>query len=135
MWDGYDPRSDDRNRGGSWDRSLGSRGTTSDRDRNEERDPRDVFTRDLELPRGRDRRPVRERERIYEIDGTESRMLATIGAFRVVSDSDLHDLRDDSDNPGRSVRHLENEGLIRKSPLSSDERFVVLTERGRDLLE
>ena len=59
-------------------------------------DPRDVFTRDLDLPRGRERRPVRERDRVYEIDGTESRALATIGAFRVVAESDLHDLRDDS---------------------------------------
>ena len=84
MWDRYDPRDDDRDRGSAWDRSLGGRGSTSDRDRNEERDPRDVFTKDLDLPRGRERRPVRERDRVYEIDGTESRMLATIGAFRVV---------------------------------------------------
>ena len=40
-----------------------------------------------------------------------------------------------SSNPRRSVRHLEDEGLIRRSPLSSDDRAVVLTERGRDLLE
>ena len=46
MWDRYDPRSDDRDRGGSWDRSLGGRGGSSERDRNEHRDPRDVFTRD-----------------------------------------------------------------------------------------
>ena len=65
------------------------------------------------------------------INGTESRMLGTIGAFRVVSERDLHDLRDDSNNPRRSLRHLENEGLIRTSPLSSDDRAVVLTERGR----
>lgn len=119
----------------SWDRSLGSRGATSDRDRSKERDPRDVFTRDVDLPRGRERRPVRERDRVYEIDGSESRVLATIGAFRVVSESDLHDLRDDSNGARRSVRHLEEEGLIRTSPLSSEDRAVVLTERGRDLLE
>ena len=80
----------------AWDRDLGGRGSTSDRDRNEERDPRDVFTKDLDLPRGRERRPVRERDRVYEIDGAESRTLATIGAFRVVAESDLHDIRDDS---------------------------------------
>jgi hypothetical protein len=57
------------------------------------------------------------------------------GAFRVVSETDLHDLRDDSDSPRRSTRHLEREGLIRTSPLSCDDRAVVLTERGRDLLE
>jgi DNA-binding MarR family transcriptional regulator len=135
MWDRYDPRDGDRDRGSAWDRSLGGRGSTSDRDRNEERDPRDVFTQDLDLPRGSERRPVRERERVYEIDGTESCMLATIGAFRVVSETDLHDLRDDSYSPRRSARHLEREGLIRTSPLSSDDRAVVLTDRGRDLLE
>ena len=133
MFGGYDPRDDDaQDRDGSWDRCFGSRGGTSDRNRNEERDPRDVFTKDLDLPRGRERRPVRERDRVYEINGTESRMLGTIGAFRVVSERNLHDLRDDSHNPRRSVRHLEDEGLIRTGPLSSDDRAVVLTERGRD---
>ena len=105
--DRYDPRDDDRDRGSAWDRTFGGRGSTSDRDRNDERDPRDVFTKDLDLPRGRERRPVRERDRVYEIDGTESRMLATIGAFRVVAESDLHDIRDDSQSSRRSLKHLE----------------------------
>jgi len=136
MWDRYDPRIDGRDRGESPDRSFGSRGGSNERDPcNEDRERCDAFTRDLDLPRGAERRPVRERDRVYEIDGTESRILGTIGAFRVVSESDLHDLRDDSSNPRRSVRHLENEGLIRRSPLSSDDRAVALTERGRDLLE
>ena len=135
MWDRYDPRSDGRDRDESSDRSFGGRSGSNERDRNEDRDPRDIFTRDLDLPRGRERRPVRARERVYEINGTESQMLGTIGAFRVVSESDLHDLRDESSNPCRSVRHLEDEGLIRRSALSSDDRAVVLTERGRDLLE
>ncbi len=135
MWDRYDPRNDDRDRSAAWDRSLRSRGGASERDRNEEREPRDVFRKDLDLPDGRERRPVRDRDRIYEIDGSESRMLGTIGAFRVVSESDLHDLREDSNDARRSVRHLEEEGLIRTSPLSSEDRAVVLTERGRSLLE
>ena len=62
-------------------------------------------------------------------------MLGTIGAFRVVSESHLHHLRDDSNGARRSVRHLDEEGLIRTSPLSSEDRAVVLTERGRNLLE
>jgi DNA-binding MarR family transcriptional regulator len=94
-----------------------------------------VFTKDLDLPRGRERGPVRERDRVYEVNGSESRMLGTIGAFRVLSESDLHDLRGDSPNTRQSVRHLENEELIRTTPLSSDDRAVVLTEHGRDLLE
>ncbi len=134
MWDRYEPRSDDgRDRGDSWDRSFGSRGAASERDHNEH--SRDAVTRDLDLPRGRDREQVRERDRVYEIDGAESRTLATIGAFRVVAESDLHDLREDAQRSRRSLTHLETEGLIRRSPLSSDDRAVVLTERGRDLLE
>ena len=116
MWDRFDPRDDDRDRGSGWDRSLGGRGSTSDRDRNEERDPRDVFTKDLDLPRGSERRPVRERDRVYEINGTESRMLATIGAFRVVSETDLHDLRDDSDSPRRSARASRTRGTDSDEP-------------------
>jgi hypothetical protein len=133
MWDRYDPRSsDDRERGDIGDRSRGNRGGTSDRDRVDERDPRDVFTKDLDLPRGRDRRPVRERDRVYELNGAESRMLATIGAFRVVVERDL---RDGCDDTRKAQRHLEREGLLRTSPLSSDDRAVVLTDRGRDLIE
>jgi CTP-dependent riboflavin kinase len=72
---------------------------------------------------------------VYEIDGAESRALSTIGAFRVISESDLHDIRDGSQNSRRSFKHLEKEGLIRTAPLSSDDRAVTLTDRGRDLLE
>lgn len=61
-------------------------------------------------------------------------MLGTI-AFRVVAESDLRDLRDESSHSRQSLRHLEDEGLIRRSPLSANDRAVVLTERGRDLLE
>jgi hypothetical protein len=129
----YDPRSSDgRDRDDVEDRSRGSRGGSSERDHAADRDPRDVFTKDLDLPRGRERRPVRDRDRVYEINGTESRMLATVGAFRVVAESDLHDGRDDT---RKAQRHLEQEGLLRTSPLSSDDRAVVLSDRGRDLLE
>ena len=47
MWDRYDPRDDDRDRCNGWDRDVGGRGSTSDRARNQDRDPRDVFTKDL----------------------------------------------------------------------------------------
>jgi len=62
-------------------------------------------------------------------------MLATVGSFRVVAESDLSALRDDARKPRQSIRHLEDEGLIRRSPLDANDRAVVLTERGRDLLE
>ena len=133
MFDRYDPRSDCRERADSWERSFGSRSGTSERDRDDH--PRDVFTRDLDLPRGRDREHVRNRDRVYEINGSESRALATIGAFRVVAESDLHDLREDAQSSRHNLKHLEKEGLIRPTPLSAEDRAVTLTDRGRDLLE
>ena len=135
MLDRYDPRWEgDRAPEDSRNRARGSGGSGDSQDP-PDRDPRDVFTKDVDLPRGRERRPVGERDRVYEIDGVESRALTTIGAFRVVAESDLHDLRDDSQGSRRSLKHLESEGLIRTSPLSSDDRAVTLTDRGRDLLE
>jgi hypothetical protein len=64
--DRYDPRSaDDRDRGDSWDRNFRSRGGAGDGERDEQAP--DVFTRDLDLPRGRDREQVRDRDSVYEI--------------------------------------------------------------------
>jgi DNA-binding MarR family transcriptional regulator len=98
-----------------------------------------VFTADLDLPRGRDREFVFVHEQGYQLRGSESRALATIGAFRVVR---AHDLRDDDGRPG-DLRHgdlerLRSAGLIeRVTPLEGEERtaLVTLTERGRELLE
>src|SRR5207245_2744310 len=53
------------------------------------------------------------------------------GAFRVVSERDLRDPRDDTFD----LRHLEDEGLIQHVPLNEHEQAVTLTEEGRGLLE
>ena len=45
------------------------------RDR-DERDPRDGLIRDLDLPRGDERELVVDRDRVYELDGEDSRTLA-----------------------------------------------------------
>jgi hypothetical protein len=124
-----------RDRGGSWDRDRGSRGGSGERDRNREDDPSAVFTKDLNLPRGQERELVRDRERTYEIDSAESRMLATVGAFRVVSESDVHDRRYGDQDTRSGLRHLQHEGLVRTAPLSPSDCAIVLTDRGRDLLE
>jgi hypothetical protein len=87
-------------------------------------------SRRISTCRAGERRPVRDHDIVYEIDGGESRALATIGAFRVVAEGDLHDIRDDSQSSRRTLKHLEKEGLIRTSPLSSDDRAVTLTDRG-----
>ena len=95
-------------------------------------DPRDAFVRCVDLPRGLDRELVQDsRERLYELNGDESRMLATIGAFRVVSERDLDVFRGGAEN----LEHLREEELIRTVPIGHDGGAVVLTDRGRDVLE
>ena len=67
------------------------------RDREDDRgsiDPRDVFSRDLDLPRGPERELVRDRDHDYRLNGSDTRTLSTVGAFRVVSERDLRDPRD-----------------------------------------
>jgi hypothetical protein len=110
-----------------------------DRDpRDRATDPRDVFTRGLNLPRGRDREIVHDaRDREYRLRGSESRTLATVGAFRVVS---ARDLRDHADRPADprdgDLRHLREQGLVEAVRIPGyREQAVVLTDRGRDLLE
>lgn len=101
-------------------------------------DPREVFTRNLNLPRGRDREVVRDaRDREYTLRGSESRSLATVGAFRVVP---ARDLRDRDDRPVNvrdgELRHLREQGLVETVRIPGyREQAVVLTDRGRGLLE
>src|SRR6202008_4929696 len=109
--------------------------------REESLDPRDVFMRDLDLPRGLKREGVHVHghDQDYQVGGPEVRAPATIGAFRVVP---ADDLRDDHGRHG-DVRHgdlerLRAAGLIKTvAPLDRTERTVIvtLTEHGRALLE
>src|SRR5438132_14398031 len=81
-WRDLDP---DRDREIDGERSL-------DRDRDTgPPDPRDVFMHDVDLPRGDERETVFDRDRCYEINGNESRTLATVGASRIVPENDLRD--------------------------------------------
>ncbi|HUE87986.1 MAG TPA: hypothetical protein VMO26_18080 [Vicinamibacterales bacterium] len=108
-----------------------------DRDsRDRHHDPRDVFLDSLELPRGLEREIVLDGDHRYELNGDESRALATAGAFRVVSERDLFDARDRSSDPREDdVRQLRDQGLIRTVSLDGRERAVTLTDRGRHLLD
>lgn len=116
---------DERERDGTaqCDRGREVRDRTDDRGR----DARDPFSRDLDLPRGPARELVRDRDRDYTLNGSEARTLATVGAFRVVSERDLC-------NEGSDVRRLETQGLVERVAVNTREHAVTLTERGRDLL-
>ena len=114
-----------------------SRGSGDSREKSA--DPRDVFTRELNLPRERIREQVRVRHHTYELRASEVRTLATIGAFRVVPASDLRDADGRSLDPrAGDLRHLRESGLVETRPymvVRSHTRLVTLTSRGRDVLE
>jgi hypothetical protein len=131
----HDPRSVDRQRA---DLTRGSRGTPDPRE-TARVGPRDVFARDLDLPRGPTRERVRVRADTFELRGSEVRTLATVGAFRVVPASDLRDPAERPRDPWHGdLSRLRDAGLIATRPyVLKRERLtlVTLTERGRDLLD
>ena len=68
-----DPREyDDRERSDDGPRIYGER----DRD---DLDPRDSLIHHLDLPRGEEREFVVDRDRVYELNGEDSRTLAVVG--------------------------------------------------------
>src|SRR5688572_8390591 len=120
------------------DRRGDARWPERDRDHRErDVDPRDAFTRRLHLPRGLEREIVRDRDREYTLRGSESRTLATVGSFRVVSSRDLRDHHDrPADSRSGDLRHLREQGLIRTVRVPGyRDHAVVLTKEGRGLLE
>ena len=98
----------------------------------------------LTLPRTPDRQAVAlERDR-YRLRESETELLATVGAFRVVPERELTADRGDErngtgDRPSDGdVRSLVDQGLIETRTIminNTPERVVVLTTEGRDLLE
>jgi hypothetical protein len=95
-----------------------------------------ALARQLDLPRGRNREPVRVGSQTVALRGSEVRTLALVGAFRVV---DAHDLgASAADRWHGDLEHLRQERLITLTPhvLAGDRTaFVTLTERGRSVLE
>jgi hypothetical protein len=75
----------------------------------DDHDPRDGLSRDLDLPRGRERELVVDRDRVYGLNG--------------------------EDTPQDTLDHLCDEGLVGTVDLGGNERGVALTKEGRDLLD
>lgn len=128
MWDHLDPRSaDSRDRDPSDPRDTRST------------DPRGVFSSGLDLPRGLERERVHVHEHEYDLRGSEVRTLSTVGAFRVIPLSDLHDDRGrPADLWHGDLDRLRSAGLIRAVGRLGDEQgtpLLTLTERGREVLE
>lgn len=93
--------------------------------------------RGLTLPRGEAREHVGCRGRDYSLNGSETRALATVGAFRVVSleevEGDLH-----ADVRHGEWRNLAEQGLLTHETFTDRDgahHVVALTREGKDLLE
>lgn len=119
----FDPRDDARDREG---REDGRERVYDERDRDQ--DPREGLMRDLDLPRGDERELAVDRDRVYELDGEDSRTLAVVGAFRVVPEHDL-------DVPHDTLDNLHDQRLVDLVDLGDSERGLTLTTEGRDLLD
>src|SRR5687767_12016876 len=143
MWRDQEPPSHntERSRDEEYERGDLSRGSRGGSDPREAlpRDPRDVFTRGLALPRGSRRQRVVLRERTYELSGSDVRLLATVGAFRAVPQRDLEPTQARTrGGRDKQLEHLRSSGLIETRPYGagrSRTTLVTLTARGRDLLD
>src|SRR5919108_5869220 len=137
MWRDIDPRSIERDRP---EPGRGRVGGNADVDSVAiSEDPRDVFTRDLDLPRGSSRERVRANNREYRLSGDDIRVLATVGAFRVVPASDLRQPNSRTPTrPARDLERLREVGLVRTMPYvvgRTRMNLVTLTSEGRGVLE
>lgn len=100
--------------------------------RQSERDgPAELFQRHLDLPAG----PQRERVGDHSLRGSESRVLATVGAFRAIPKDEL---LADCGASERDLDRLRQTGLVSTSSFLSGHRrttIVTLTESGLQVVE
>jgi hypothetical protein len=137
MWRDIDPRAHERERP---EPGLGRVGGNTDAESvPTSDDPRDVFTRDLDLPRGSSRERVRVNDKEYRLSGDDVRVLATVGAFRVVPAGDLREPNPRTPTrPARDLERLRDVGLVHTTPYvvgRTRTTLVTLTGDGRDVLE
>lgn len=91
----------------------------------------------LRLPRTDARERVDHRNRSYRLSGEEARILATVGAFRVVPAAEL-ETSGRQDVWNGPIRQLAEQGLVdRKTIVVNEEAraVVVLTRAGKELLD
>lgn len=137
MWRDIDPRAPERERPEPGRGRVGSGFEMEPQAASD--DPRDVFTRDLDLPRGPSRERVRANNREYRLSGEDVRVMATVGAFRVVPAPDLREPSSRTPTrPARDLERLRELGLVRTTPYvvgRTRTNVVTLTSEGRAVLE
>jgi DNA-binding PadR family transcriptional regulator len=91
----------------------------------------------LLLPKDRDRELVNANNRTYHLRGSETRLLSTVGAFRVVREDDLIGSRFEAPSVYAELRRLADAGLVERRTIAINHeptRIVVLTRSGQSLL-
>jgi len=136
MWRDVDPREPERERP---EPGRGGSGTSQMEFADGSEDARDVFSRNLDMPRGPERERVRVNTHEYWLSGDDVRTLATVGAFRVVPANELREPNPNTPTrPARDLERLREHGLIKTMPHvvgRTRTTVVTLTERGRAVLE
>jgi hypothetical protein len=135
MYRDIDPRAEERERP---DLARGGRAAGEPNRTRSTDEARDVFSRDLDLPRGDTRERVRADGRDYALRGSEVRTLGTVGAFRVVPADELRRPGESATVVRKDLENLRSLGLVRTTPyIVGRERttIVTLTERGRSLVD
>ena len=92
----------------------------------------------LTLPRGPEREPVEARGQVYRLRESESRILATVGAFRVVRADDLQPTRSSRDVWTGDLRSLADQGLVQTRTVEVNREpiaVVVLTRAAKEVLD
>jgi DNA-binding PadR family transcriptional regulator len=92
----------------------------------------------LALPRDEARELIEFRGREYHLTGSETRALATAGAFRVISPDDLGDEAGGRDIWHGSWQRLADQGLITRETITDRDgarHLVALTREGKALLD
>jgi DNA-binding PadR family transcriptional regulator len=94
--------------------------------------------RDLTLPRTDVREPVSHGHTVYHLRGSETRLLATVGTFRVVPAEDLEAHASARDVWHGDFQRLADQGLITRTRIVIEGRptaVVALTRAGKAVLE
>jgi hypothetical protein len=92
----------------------------------------------LTLPRGEERETAELRDREYTLSGSETRALATVGAFRVVVSEDFTPRGQSEDTSNSAWRHLSEQGLVTRETLTDRggaRHVMALTREGKALLD
>ena len=109
-----------------------------DRSTGDGRDRLELPRATLQLPDQDYRAPVRGRDRVYHLRESEGRLLATVGAFRVVPADDVTVTASARDASSRDIRHIVEQGLVNRAHVvlnGEPTTVLVLTREGKDLLD